>query len=98
MNTPSIQVDAAARDRLAEWLLYLPIVGVTFLSKIAFPVGGTQVSVGIPILLAAVAGGLLLGRLRIHAGRLALYLGLVAVLLLLQVQDELRVLSHQHCL
>ena len=85
MNTPSIQVDAAARDRLAEWLLYLPIVGVTFLSKIAFPVGGTQVSVGIPILLAAVAGGLLLGRLRIHAGRLALYLGLVAVLLLLQV-------------
>src|SRR5262249_21251337 len=84
---PAFAAPAAATtyDRLAEWLLFLPIICVTYLSKIAFPVGETQVSVGIPILLGTVGLGLISGRMRIHAANLSLYLGLVCVLLMMQV-------------
>lgn len=81
----AVRARVRAYDPLAEWLLFTPIVGVTFLSKFAFPVGATQISVGFPILVGTVALGLLSGRMQLSPANFALYLATMGLLLAIQV-------------
>jgi hypothetical protein len=72
-------------DRIAEWLLFLPIIGVTFFSKLAIPFGTEQVSIGTPFIVVPVVVGLLLGRMRFLIPNLIAYAAMIVVLLGLQI-------------
>lgn len=67
-------------DRLSLLVLYLPFIGVTLISKFALTLGGTEILIGVPMILAATIFGILSGRLTPHPGRLGLYLAMVSVL------------------
>src|SRR5579863_6045914 len=71
---------AAAYDRLAELMLFMPIIGVTFLQKVAIPLGSYQVPIGTGIIAAATGIGLLLGRMRLIGVNLIIYTAMLAVL------------------
>lgn len=67
-------------DRLSLLLLYLPFIGVTLISKFAVTLGGTEILIGVPVILAATFLGILSGRLTPDPKRLGLYLAMVSVL------------------
>jgi len=67
-------------DGISLFVLYLPFIGVTLISKFALTLGGTEILIGVPVILAATFFGLLSGRLTPDPTRLALYLLMVAVL------------------
>ncbi len=69
-----------AYDRLGELLLIMPIIGVTFLQKIAIPLGSFQVPIGTGIIAAATGIGLLLGRMRLIGVNFIFYAAMLAVL------------------
>lgn len=68
------------RDWIASLILYMPLIGVTFLAKIAFVIGGSEIIIGLPIILAALLLGVLTGRLKPHPVRFSLYLMVMAVM------------------
>lgn len=72
-------------DRLSMILLFTPIVGVTFLSKFALPIGSAGILLAVPLIIGATLVGVLTGRLHADRTRLALYLGMAAILCLQQV-------------
>jgi len=82
---PASRASASAPDRLAELLLYLPIVGVTFFSKFGMSFGTRSVSVALLFIWAALAAGVLLGRMQINVGNFVFYSAMVAVLAAEQV-------------
>jgi hypothetical protein len=82
---PASRVSAPAQDRLAELLLYLPIVGVTFFAKFGMSFGTRSISVALLFIWAALAAGLLLGRMQINGGNFVFYSAMVAVLAAEQV-------------
>ena len=67
-------------DGISLFILYLPFIGVTLISKFALTLGGTEILIGVPVILAATFFGLLAGRLTPDPTRFALYLLMVAVL------------------
>jgi hypothetical protein len=67
-------------DRLSLLILYMPFIGVTLISKFAVTLGATEILIGVPTILAATLLGILSGRLQPDPTRLALYLGMCAVL------------------
>jgi hypothetical protein len=85
----SLPVTATQPRPSADWLavaiLYTPIIGVTFLSKIIIPMGGTEILIAIPMIMGATILGVLTGRLKPHPRRMLMYLGMVAVLTVEQV-------------
>jgi hypothetical protein len=82
---PLLPVHQPERDRLAESLLYLQILGVCVFQKVGFTIGGSQLYVGMVILLGTTLLGVLTRRLRIHGTQLALYLCMVGVTALTQL-------------
>jgi hypothetical protein len=68
------------RDLWAVVVLYLPIIGVTIVSKIAFNVGGKEILIGIPAIIGATLLGMFSGRLRLEPRRFMMYLGVSALL------------------
>ena len=72
-------------DWIATLILYMPLLGVTFLAKFAFVIGGSEIIMGVPMILGAVLLGILTGRLKPHPVRMAAYLALVAVMTGLEV-------------
>jgi hypothetical protein len=71
-------------DRLAVAILYTPVIGVTLLSKFVINLGGSEILIGVPLILMALCVGIVSGRLKPVSDRLALYLGMAAVLTLQQ--------------
>ena len=67
-------------DRVSLLVLYLPFIGVTLISKFALTLGGTEILIGVPVILAATVLGILSGRLTPDPRRLGLYLLMVSVL------------------
>jgi hypothetical protein len=71
-------------ERRTDWLgttiLYLPMIGVTILSKFAYVIGGSEILLGVPLILGAVALGLVSGRLKADPQPMAAYLLLASVL------------------
>ena len=66
---------------MGSFLIFCVLFSVTFLDKIAIPLGGAQqVFIGVPIMLLAAAGGFAFHYLEIHNKRLCFYLLMVAVL------------------
>ena len=78
--TPIVTPPELKRDALAVAILYTPMIGVTILSKFVVNIGGTEILWGVPMILAATCLGILSQRLRPAPGRLALYLGMAAIL------------------
>jgi hypothetical protein len=72
-------------DWIATLILYMPLVGVTFLAKLAFVIGGSEIIMGVPMILGALVLGILTGRLKPHPVRMAWYLALAAVMTGLEV-------------
>jgi hypothetical protein len=72
-------------DWLALAILYTPVIGVTLLSKFVIIVSGTEILWGVPLILAATCVGLFSARLKPEPTRLALYLGMAAILTFEQV-------------
>jgi hypothetical protein len=72
--------DKPKMDRLSLAILYTPFIGVTLISKFALTLGATEILIGVPAILAATLLGILSGRLKPDPTRLALYLGMVAML------------------
>lgn len=80
LPAPALTTAASAYDRLAELLLFMPIIGVTFLQKVAIPLGSYQVPIGTGIIAAATGIGLLLGRMRLIGVNLIFYTAMLVVL------------------
>lgn len=75
-----------ARDRVADLVLYAPMLGAVFFGKIAIPtLGRLGFGVDYVIPFMALVVGSLLGRIRVDALRLALFLVLIAFLGIVQV-------------
>jgi hypothetical protein len=72
------------RDWIASLILYMPLIGVTFLAKIAFDLG-SEIIIGVPMILAALLLGILTGHLKPHPVRFAVYLMVMAVMVGLSV-------------
>lgn len=71
-------------DWIANLILYMPLLGVTFLAKIGFQLG-SEIIIGVPMILSALLLGILTGRLKPHPKRFAIYLMVMAVMVGLQV-------------
>ena len=84
MTFPAVAVDAPGRTGKADsWsllVLWLPIIGVTLVSKIAIEIGGREILIGVPAILGATALGAFTGRLHIEPTRFMMYLGVCAIL------------------
>jgi hypothetical protein len=72
-------------DRLAGLILFLPLIGVTFLAKFAFEIGGSELIFGVPMILGTLLLGVLTGRLKPHPVRFAVYLGVISIMVGLSV-------------
>jgi hypothetical protein len=72
---------AVRADPWAVLVLWMPIIGVTVISKIAITIGGKEILIGIPAILGATVIGVFTGRLRFEPTRLMLYLGMASILL-----------------
>ena len=72
-------------DWVANLVLYMPLIGVTFLAKLAFAMGSSEIIIGVPMILAALLLGILTGRLKPHPKRFAVYLMVMAVMVALSV-------------
>ena len=73
-------------NRLGKWILILPIIAITILAKFAIPLGNeNQVSLPILIIFITAFVGFFAQRLEFHKVRLALYLGMIGVLLVTQL-------------
>ena len=82
MTFPAVAVEERKpkRDLWAMVVLYLPIIGVTIVSKIAFNMGGKEIWIGIPAIIGATLLGMFSGRLRLEPRRFMMYLGVSALL------------------
>jgi hypothetical protein len=76
-----IRARAAKGDRWATLTLWLPLMGVTVISKIAFSAGDKEILIGVPAILGATFIGVFTGRLVAEPTRLMLYLSVVAIML-----------------
>ena len=65
-------------DWIANLILYMPLIGVTFLAKIGFELG-SEIIIGVPMILSALLLGILTGRLKPHPKRFFLYMPLSGV-------------------
>jgi hypothetical protein len=88
MTFPAVSVDSApareGRSRVDPWasiVFWMPIAGVTVISKIAVEIGGKEILIGVPAILGATVLGMFTGRLQVEPRRLMMFLGLVAVIL-----------------
>jgi hypothetical protein len=72
-------------DWLAVAVLYTPVIGVTLVSKFVVTLGGSEILLGVPLILAATCVGMFSMRLRLAPTRLALYLAMAAILTAEQV-------------
>jgi hypothetical protein len=72
------------KDWIASLILYMPLIGVTFLAKIGFQLG-SEIIIGVPMILAALLLGIFTGRLKPHPRRFAVYLMVMAIMVGLQV-------------
>jgi hypothetical protein len=72
-------------DRFALILLFTPFVAVTFLSKFAVAIGGTEILLAVPLILAATLVGVFSGRLSPDRNRVGMFLGMAAILCIQQV-------------
>jgi hypothetical protein len=72
-------------DWIANLILYMPLIGVTFLAKLAFEIGGSELIIGVPMILAALVLGIFTGRLKPHPVRFAVYLMVMTVMVGLSV-------------
>ncbi len=62
--------DPNRRDRIAEWLLYAPLVLTTLFGKLAIPAMASQgLGLGYPLMISCLLIGLLIGRVTIDARR-----------------------------
>lgn len=74
-----------AYDRLAGWLLFIPITAVTFLQKLAVPLGGNDaLFLSLLILLGTTAVGAAVGRLQVDKRLLVTYCLAMSVLVAVQ--------------
>lgn len=71
-------------DWIASLILYMPLIGVTFLAKIGFQLG-SEIIIGVPMILSALVLGIFTGRLKPHPKRFAIYLMVMAIMVGLQV-------------
>jgi hypothetical protein len=71
---------AGKADVWSLFVLWMPIIGVTLVSKIAVEVGGREILIGVPAILGATALGAFTGRLQIEPSRFMMYLGVCAIL------------------
>ena len=67
-------------DWLSSLILYLPLIGVTFVAKLAIVVGGSELIAGVPVILGTLLLGVLTGRLKPHPRRFALYMLVMAIM------------------
>lgn len=73
-------------DSLSKWLLYLQIIGATFLQKIAFPTGNEiRIFVAFILMMCLTATGIIFRRFFVCKMRCALYLFMVGVLTFIQI-------------
>lgn len=77
--------DGRSTDWIATLILYTPLIGVTILAKFAIVIGGSEIIMGVPAILGALALGIFTGRLKPHPVRMAAYLGLAAIMTGLEV-------------
>jgi hypothetical protein len=79
---PSQQPEEPSRasDLLGTIVLYMPMIGITILSKFAYIVGGSEILLGVPMILAAMGIGVVTRRLKAEPQRMAAYLLLAAIL------------------
>jgi hypothetical protein len=81
---PAVAVEAPGRAGKADYwsllVLWLPIIGNTWVSKIAYEIGGREILIGVPAILIATAIGAFTGRLQVEAWRFMMYLGVCAIL------------------
>ena len=84
MTFPAAPVDVSGRagkaDGWALLVLWMPIIGVTLVSKIAIEVGGREILIGVPAILGATMLGAVSGRLQVEPARFMMYLGVCAIL------------------
>ncbi len=74
---PAAALEGRSRSRLV--LQFAPLVAVTFLAKVSVPpLGAMGLGIDVPIILAATLAGLASGVLRVHTGRLTMYLAMLA--------------------
>jgi hypothetical protein len=71
-------------DWIVNLILYMPLIGVTFLAKIGFQLG-SEIIIGVPMILSALLLGIFTGRLKPHPRRFAVYLMVMAIMVGLQV-------------
>ncbi|HEY2733888.1 MAG TPA: hypothetical protein VGI70_07885, partial [Polyangiales bacterium] len=64
------QPEVPKADWLAVVVLYTPIISVTIISKLAFMMGGTELLISIPLIIASTLLGILTGRLKPHSTRM----------------------------
>ena len=76
---PRASAEDKPRDWLATAILYLPLFGVTIVSKYSIDLG-SELIVGVPIILGTLLLGVMTGRLRPHPRRFAVYLMLASVM------------------
>lgn len=74
---------ARGRETQSHWgrvaLQYAPIVAVTVLAKVSVPpLAPLGLGIDVPVILAATLAGLFSGLLRVHTGRLVMYLAMLA--------------------
>jgi hypothetical protein len=82
MGAPGLRL----RTRLDRWIMGVPAVTASFLSKLSIPpFGAMGLSLSIPLLCLAGTVGLLVGRMVADAGRLLAYIALLALLWGMQV-------------
>ena len=63
-----------AQDRTAERLLWMQLIGATFLQKIPITLGDTQLFLALPLMLGTALWGLMRGRLRLRSQTLLIYM------------------------
>jgi hypothetical protein len=81
---PAVAVEVPGREGRADaWsllVLWMPIIGVTLVSKIAVEIGGREILIGVPAILGATLLGAFTGRLQVEPSRFMMYLGVCAIL------------------
>jgi hypothetical protein len=84
VSFPAVAVEVPGRAGKADFwsliVLWMPIIGVTVVSKIAVEIGGREILIGVPAILGATLLGIFTGRLQVEPTRLMMYLGVCAIL------------------
>lgn len=79
--TANVALPMRSAQRSSAWVLYLPLIGATFLSKLAIPPFGARgIGITLPILLLALLWGTLKNVFRIAPMRLALFAMVVGLM------------------